>query len=110
VTLPKPSARIHFVKRVRLLRQAVIEARGAADWYEVRDRNVADRFRAVLDETIERIAAVPGIGSSWPGEPTVRRVLLVGFPYWLIYEDTADEVIVLAVAHEKRKPGYWRER
>ncbi len=98
------------MKRVRLLRRAVIEARGASDWYEVRDPKVADNFRDALDETIERIATFAGIGSSWPGEPSLRRALLRGFPYSVVYEDAADEVIVLAVAHDKQKPGYWRDR
>jgi toxin ParE1/3/4 len=98
------------VKRVRFMRRAVSEARSASDWYEVRDPEVAERFRAALDETVERIAAMPGIGSAWPGESTVRRSLLSGFPYSVIYEDSPDELIVLAVAHDKQRPGYWRER
>jgi plasmid stabilization system protein ParE len=98
------------VKRVRFMRRAVSEARSASDWYEARDPDVGENFRAVLDETIERIAAMPAIGSVWPGEPTIRRSLLSGFPYSVIYEDSADELIVLAVAHDKQRPGYWRER
>ena len=98
------------MKPVRLLRRAVFEACGASDWYEVRDAEVAENFRAALDAAIERIAAFPGIGTPWPGEPTVRRVLLRGFPYAVVYEEAADELIVLAVAHEKRRPAYWRER
>ena len=40
----------------------------------------------------------------------VRRALLRGFPYSVVYEESATEVVVLAVAHDKQKPGYWRER
>lgn len=96
------------MKRVRLTRRATHEARAASQWYSVRDPRVADAFEAALDEAIDRIAAVPGVGSPWPGEPSVQRVVLRGFPYSVVFHDTGTELIVLAVAHQKRKPGYWR--
>ena len=87
----------------------MLEATAASDWYAKHAANAGEAFRIALDETVERIAELPGVGHQFPGEPSVRRVHLRGFPFWVLYEEAAGELIVLAVAHEKRKPDYWRE-
>jgi hypothetical protein len=43
-------------------------------------------------------------------EPGVRRVVLRRFPYALIYAIKPQEILVLAVAHHSREPGYWHGR
>lgn len=43
-------------------------------------------------------------------EPGIRRALMKGFRYSVFFIVRADEVIVVAVAHQHRRPGYWRER
>lgn len=61
-----------------------------------------------LAATIGRIIEFP---RAWPSaEANTRRVLLGDFPYQLVYRVEGDEVRVYAVAHLKRKPGYWLER
>ena len=95
--------------RVQFLRRAVIDASEASRWYAERDPKVADAFEGCLERTVERVASLPGTGSPWPGLPTVRRAPIQGFPYWVIYEELAGNIVVIAVAHEKRQPGYWRE-
>lgn len=87
----------------------MLEASAASDWYAARDTKVAEDFRTALDEVVEQVAGLPGVGSAWPGEPGVRRVHLRGFPYWVVYEESAGAITILAVAHEKRRPTYWRE-
>ena len=39
-----------------------------------------------------------------------RRALLHDFPYSVIYRETLYEVQILAIAHGKRRPAYWRSR
>lgn len=60
----------------------------------------------------ERSAALlreqPRIGAVWRGP--VRRLPLRRFPYSIIYYLRETEVRVLAVAHQSRKPGFWRGR
>lgn len=87
----------------------MLEASAASDWYAARDAKVAEDFRIALDEVVEQVAALPGVGSPWPGEPGLRRAHLRGFPFWVVYEESAVAVTIVAVAHEKRKPTYWRE-
>jgi hypothetical protein len=48
---------------------------------------------------------------AWPasGEGT-RKCLLTSFSYMVIYAPLPGELLVLAVGHQHRQPGYWRER
>jgi len=49
--------------------------------------------------------------NTWPVfEAGTRRYLLKNFPYYLIYREINNEIEVVAVMHERRRPGYWRHR
>jgi hypothetical protein len=41
---------------------------------------------------------------------TARRVLVRRFPYFVIYREWSDRLEIVAVAHQSRRPGYWRSR
>ncbi|MBS1914061.1 MAG: hypothetical protein JST22_18890 [Bacteroidetes bacterium] len=41
---------------------------------------------------------------------TIRMKNLIRFPYWLVYSIRANEIRILAVAHQKKRPNYWRSR
>ena len=43
-------------------------------------------------------------------DPPARRVLVADFPYAVLYVPRADYVLVVAIMHLKRRPGYWRSR
>lgn len=66
------------------------------------------RFLGAAEETTERISASPDVGS--PLEGKYRKRVVPGFPYNIIYRVWEDYVYVVAVAHQHRRPGYWRER
>jgi hypothetical protein len=53
-------------------------------------------------------ALMPEAGS--PGPTDTRRLRLHGFPHALVYRVRTPVVLVLAIAHERRDPGYWRTR
>ena len=56
---------------------------------------------------------LPGTGQRVPrlsAELPVRRLGVRRFPYHVIYLETRDELRILAVAHDRRRPGYWRSR
>jgi toxin ParE1/3/4 len=85
----------------------------ATEWYEARNPEVALRFVTSVETTIESVHRAP-IES--PLHPTVsaglqvRRRLVPNFPYSIVYLHTDVAVFVLAVAHGKREPNYWRSR
>ena len=90
----------------RLARQ---EAQAAEAWYHTRNPNAAVRFRLTVERTAHRIAATP---ASYPFlRGPYRQLRVTGFPYVLIYRMRDDQsVMVVAVAHTSRRPGYWRRR
>jgi hypothetical protein len=45
-----------------------------------------------------------------PRDLPVRRLAVRRFPYHVVYAEAAQELRVLAIAHDRRKPGYWRKR
>src|SRR5271166_1482232 len=88
--------------------EAILDAWEARRWYADRNPQAADSFMAELDRAAELIIAQP---ERWPPYlHGTRRYRLRRFPYLLVYRTTADMVVVLAVAHAKRRPGYWKSR
>ena len=75
-------------------------------WYEARDVASATAFRAEALEAIDQLAVDP---LRWRVDASGnRRRLLKRFPYSVWFEVRAHTVTVLAIAHHRRLPGYWR--
>lgn len=88
--------------------EAEQEAREAFLWYWQRDERAGLRFEAALTATLDRAAEAPEQGPVL--DDGVRRLLVEGFPYGVLYAVEPDRVVVLAVMHLRRRPGYWRGR
>jgi len=87
---------------------AVDEAEAALSWYAERSTQAASRFLADLERVLGEISEAP---ERWPQfDGPARRMLLRHFPYAVIYRVAGDRVEVLAVAHGRRRPGYWKKR
>ncbi|MEO7734358.1 MAG: type II toxin-antitoxin system RelE/ParE family toxin [Kofleriaceae bacterium] len=97
------------MKRYRFHREARIEARSAATWYRDRSREVARAFTAELTAAILSIRERPEAWPTWHRADLRRRVLHT-HPYSVFYLLEEDEITILAVAHHKRRPGYWLPR
>ena len=90
---------------VRFHPAASDELREARLWYEERSPLSATAFAQAVDAAVVRIAEAP---MRYPlGEHGTRRVILKRFPYSVFYRVGAEETVVVAVAHQKRLPGYW---
>jgi toxin ParE1/3/4 len=99
---------VSLVVRVHPAAEADIEQ--AAAWYEAQRIGLGVRFLAELDRTMNRIAADPETGTPWSSERPYRRMTLRRFPYIVVFERSGPEVLVLAVAHTRRSPGFWLGR
>ena len=88
--------------------EAADEAQAAVDWYAKRSIRAAQRFLEELEIAIAGIEQAPDRWPRFDGE--ARRVLLRRFPYLVIYRVLPDRIEILAVAHGRRRPGYWRDR
>jgi len=87
---------------------AIAEARAAYRWYRQRSVPAAERFIEELDAAVESIGREP---ARWPSYiDDTRRYLFRRFPYFLVYRHDAERAQVIAVAHARRRPGYWLTR
>jgi plasmid stabilization system protein ParE len=101
------SPRVHFED------EADAEYRQAGRWYADRREGLGIEFFDAVDDVIRQIADFPRLGMSVPLVPTdlsVRRLAVTRFPYHVVYLKTSEGVRILAVAHDRRKPGYWKSR
>jgi toxin ParE1/3/4 len=88
--------------------EALEEYREAANWYRNREPSLALRFVSEVEEAIGRIADGPERRRII--EEDVRRCLTHVFPYAILYTIESEFVLIVAVAHCAREPGYWKER
>jgi toxin ParE1/3/4 len=84
------------------------EALAAFDWYLERSRQAAQSFVAELSRAIEGIAENPQRFQK--ADQEVRRAVLRHFPYLVVFRETESGIEVIAVAHGRRRPGYWKIR
>ena len=88
---------------------ALSELNDAAAFYSARANvELGIAFVAEFERTANLVLANPLLGSIFRG--TRRRYLLRRFPYSIIYQATTNELRVIAVAHHRRRPGYWENR
>ena len=95
-------------RQIEVHPDAVAEARAAAQWYRERSALAADAFFVELDCAIERIAKNPEMYPHYVRG--TRRYLLQRFPFHLVYREIAGKLEIVAIAHGRRKPGYWKKR
>jgi len=82
---------------------AAEEAGGALEWYAARSP-----FLSELEHAVTQVRATP---ERWPRVAgRVRRYVFPRFPFSLVYRLTRSDIEVIAVAHHRRKPSYWRLR
>ena len=84
------------------------EIRNAHAWYEERSPLAALGFAQDVDRAIQQIAEAPTRHPEAAHD--TRRVVLSRFPFTLFYRAIELDVVVIAVAHQKRRPGYWAGR
>ena len=101
------------MKVVRLSPEAIDELVETAQWYQSSRPGLESEFVAEVDRVLPLIASSPKASPrllDLPADLEIRRALLPRFPYTLIFMDLGEHVRVLAVAHAKRRPGYWLDR
>jgi plasmid stabilization system protein ParE len=80
----------------------------AVEWYAKRSRRAAELFLDEIDRTIARLS---GSAEQFPSyDSGTSRAVLRRFPFSLVFRETAGGVEIVAVAHSRRRPGYWRDR
>lgn len=78
------------------------------EFYAKRSRRLAAGFADAVDDALAFVRSRPEAGTPLRGG--LRSWLLRRFPYRLIYREEPDRIYILAVAHHRRRPEYWRDR
>jgi plasmid stabilization system protein ParE len=83
-------------------------------WYEDQQSELGDRFAAAVDAAVQRIARWPKSGSpavrDEDDEIIERRLATPGFPYAIRYRVVEGTLLVMAVAHQHRRPDFVADR
>jgi plasmid stabilization system protein ParE len=87
---------------------AEVELTEAVEYYDSATEGLGNRLLAEVLSTVEYIEEFPEIAAA--GEHSVRRKVLARFPYSILYMIQQGELIVLAIAHQSRRPNYWTDR
>ena len=98
--------------KIRFLDAAREEVVEAAAWYE-RQAGLGEDFDHEIGLAIEIVSRLPETWPLWPkvrDRVGVRRYRLHRFPYSLGYVIRPKEIVVVVVAHDRRRPGYWLRR
>jgi len=88
--------------------EAAAEFTAASVYYEEEVPGLGGAFITELERVAELIKQHPFIGSQI--DEIFHRVVLARFPFSVIYCLEGEKLLIVAVAHQRRKPGYWRGR
>jgi plasmid stabilization system protein ParE len=94
--------------KLEYLEDALEEAEAAARWYAARSVSAATGFTEEIDEAESAIVEFPDAWS--PFDHGTRRYLLRRYPFSVIYRVESRRILIVAVAHGHRRPGYWKSR
>lgn len=96
---------------LRFDEEADAELLEAGQYYAERSPRAAVDFASVVNAALEQIRQMPWSAPAWPERPDLRRRVLAKYPYAIVYMVVEPaEIIVVAVEHVKRRPGYWLGR
>lgn len=95
--------------KVRIISPARRELIDEARYYDAELAGLGDAF---LDEVARTLALIKAHPEAWPVDEAtaVRRARMARFPFAIVYLIDNGDVVIIAVAHAKRRPGYWRNR
>jgi toxin ParE1/3/4 len=98
------------VREIEIHPEAYNELKAARDWYEKQAINLGDDFLAEIDTGVEKVKMSPALWSPYHGFKGIRRFFIHRFPFSVIYRHNENKIQILAIAHLRRKPGYWKKR
>ena len=78
-------------------------------WYRSRSPDAAARFRIAIRQAIDKVRHDPKLGIKIDEHYRFYRIKK-SFPFYLVYRIEPAKIVVVAIAHNRRAPGYWRSR
>jgi len=94
-----------------LLAAASSELAAAAEYYESRQSGLGGEFIAAFNDAVQLLLTHSRAGQLLPeSDHELREFPLARFPFQLIYLLRRDELVIVAIAHNRRRPFYWNSR
>lgn len=93
---------------VEFITEAKTDLFEAADYYEEKEAGLGVRFREEIARTLHIMAGAPFLWRE--REAGYRRVNCPVFPFYIAYVVRNDVMVIVAVAHARRRPGFWHGR
>ncbi|MBI5666294.1 MAG: type II toxin-antitoxin system RelE/ParE family toxin [Nitrospirae bacterium] len=96
------------MKSLIFLPEAKEEMNEAARYYEAQASGLGVDYLSEVERAVTSISESPELWPKLVGE--LRRRLVRRFPFGILYYIESKEIIIVAVAHLRRRPGYWKNR
>ncbi len=96
------------IRKVRFFAAARAELHAETKYYAAIDPELATQFVAAIERILSMALAFPLSGTPAPDDS--RKLVVKRFPYNVVYRIVNDGVMIVAIAHHAREPGYWRGR
>jgi toxin ParE1/3/4 len=97
------------VKFIVIHTEARIELDGAIAYYEAQKVGLGLDLLSEVEKVIAKIQQNPNLGTPYKING-VRRYVIKSFPYLIFYIELEEVIWIIAIAHGKRKPNYWKKR
>ncbi len=97
-----------MIPNVSVHEEATEELGNAAKWYDEHLSGLGKDFTDEVEKVMEFVCSFPEAAPKTRGG--ARKRILHRFPYNIIYRIMPDKIRILAIAHQKRRPFYWRGR
>lgn len=95
---------------LRIHRLAVAEIDREVDYYESRQVGLGAELEDEIDAALSLISEFPEAAPQWHDRKDRRVAVLDRFPFTIPYQITYDGIVILALAHTRRRPDYWARR
>ena len=95
-------------KKVSFHELAEFELNDATVFFEIEREGLGLRFLSAVQAAVAHIREHPKASPIITED--IRRKVLKGFPYSIVYVIRPDRIRILAVASQRRRPFYWRSR
>lgn len=96
--------------KLQIHRLAVVEIDHEVDYYDSCRAGLGAELEDEIDAVLATILEFPHAAPQWRDRRDRRVAVLDRFPFTLVYQLKAEEIVILALAHTSRSPGYWLRR
>ena len=95
---------------IRMGAAASAELYEAVRWYEEQRPGLGSELLDAVSGTLNFASNNPLAGAAISSDARTRRLIVRRFPYQIVYRMRREEILIVAVAHFKRRPDYWKDR